>query len=163
VVNADGRCALTEDSGTCQKIEAPFSASEENPECTFVVRTPVAWTRTRTHGECVRACLHIARVRVLRMWARLNEIWPDVYSVAQVGAVHHRKLTRAYALRVCVRAYARTCVRACVRAHTRGIRPDSLLMGLHVPVGAIGALQVALHRLLPILILIRGIFAARGC
>jgi len=82
---------------------------------------------THTANACVRACLHILRVRVPRMRARLNEIWPDVYFVAQVGAMHHRKLTRAYALRAYVRAYARTCVRACVRAcphteHTRTAR-----------------------------------------
>jgi len=141
------------------KNRSPFFGTEENPECTFVVRTPVAWTRTRTRRmrACVRACLHILRVRVPRMRARLNEIWPDVYFVAQVGAMHHRKLTRAYALRAYVRAYERTRVRACVRAHTRSIpEPDSLLMGLHVPVGVIGVLQVALHRFLPIFILIRG-------
>lgn len=119
-----------EDSGTCQKIEAPFfgagaarsapSAHLLNPGRVYV-RVP----------STTRRC----------MWAKLNEIWPDVYFERGAGRRRASPKTHPEHMRL-----ARTI---CACPHTR-ISP---LPDCTCPVGA---LQVASHHHLLIFVVTRG-------
>lgn len=89
---------------------------QESPECTFVVRTPVAWTHTRVavYSAARSTYVHV-RTRTTRgpyMWARLNEIWPDVYFERGAGRCRASPKTHPVHTR-----FVRTCVRACVPTH----------------------------------------------
>lgn len=104
---------------------------QQSPECTFVVRTPVAWTR-------IHACTRVPMAYTTRTCVRARTYTyyaaptcgPDltksgqmsIFNVAQVGAVRRRKTHPVHT------RFAPICVRACL--HTR-VRPDSLF-GSHV-------------------------------
>lgn len=99
---------------------------QESPECTFVVRTPVAWTHTRVAVYTARSTY--IRARTYAYYAAPT-CGPDltksgqmsILNVVQVGAVRRRKPTRCILRASCVHA----CVRAC--PHTR----DSARFALH--------------------------------
>lgn len=87
---------LHEDSGTCQKIGAPFSSGARRAECTFV-RTPVAWTRVAYTHTYTPSCVHILTSLTVYMCIRVPDLTKSgqmsILDVAQVGK---RRNSRVY-------------------------------------------------------------------
>lgn len=85
-----------------------------------------AYTRMYTHVHAsrwhtrrvVRTCAYVRVLPDPYMWARPNEIWPDVYFQRSAGRCRASSKTHPVHTR-----FAPICVRACL--HTR-VRPDSL-------------------------------------